>query len=948
MLRHESAESLALTFSQSTPNTVITKKYQQTLNSKGFRMHPYLSLQSPDRHSTPRFFSSEAVDKPVCNTDARNTADQTHAPNADASKQRFLSEPVYAPLHEPVLSYLHNWLHETGETHQQMDEPVASFHNYYDEVRSMSDSLIHNFKLHPYEILYQKASIPAAEIQSIIPLPLPLSGLDMANMSYALCRTLGGSQPQGLYAYKEALKLFMGQDGVHYFKRYEKDAAQRIGISPIDLTESDQIFSDDSVYTNNAMRYCSMINLAHQALNDTRKSVSLPQAKNMMKSYLKTNLELIANLRHASLLAVSTGEASAKSNAPEPPTNLKAIPLSLSLKTLQRPTWGSSSSHGIGPAALAEQFLQQLSLHHVERIHIKAYGSLGATGKPHNLHLNVICALRGIKPNDFNSDYGHVLTEWENTGTVTLANDRSVQLSFDWIPDEELRVDGIPHSLTIPNGIVFSAWDDQHNQLTELKGYSIGGGFALRSDEIIQSLNTSPDTGTTKPHQSDLAFRSAASLIRAMQSMNTNCLTEFWLAYEKQINHLDRDTLLEHAKTLTRLMINNTKYASRVPTAIPNIDHQLQAPIFARANILNHTTQFKRRLPNLAAQAAAGSMAVASTAGCVCWGNALQVPLGPTIGSAGVLPGVLIPFLTQHTGMDVNTTSTEELIQKLGDKALLDFFAGSTIGLILTKYQSSHAAASHGCMGEVGNSSIAGVMAYLNAMLADSKSMTTLEQVHNPFQVVKKQLVKTPVSETPVDEIAIGEVAVGEKSASPYDKAHKLNFEKLNTTLIAAQYVMHFYDGLTCTPAEGRVGSPCNVRNEQSFTPILTAALAVLSHNSTPKTLKDGKHIAEAFDRSAIEQDIIGRNMSTALRETDEEKVMTGTGDGLTTNGLTTNDLTTDAVMTDIEDLGLSHHTPRYATLSGPLMHKLESLLREQVSTNYPLQNDVPYKLDAF
>lgn len=721
------------------------------------------------------------------------------------------------------------------------DKKYELFTQFLQEAEKFTKQFTNKLLANRHSVLYQSRPNNQLAIDQLLPLPIPLSGVDMANKTYALCRATGGTKQQGYFAYKEILKLVMGQDAVKYFKQHQPADAKAIGLQRTDTSGQSYI----------AMRYGLIINLAAQSLNDERKGVHRPQVQNMLGAYFKANLEMLLSLRETSTHGPEAAPDSQKN------ININTIPLPLSAKTLMRPTWGSSSSHGMGPASLAEDFLKQLysaeqsrSVDPANEIIVKAYGSLGATGKAHNLHLNVICSLHGVKQEDLSSDYGQLLETWEKTGKVVLEDGRSATLRFEWIPEQELLMPSISDGYIAPNGIIFSAINPAGQTIVTHQGYSIGGGFTLTTDQIADFAKQ-PEVHKTDAPADRTAFRSAQTLLTAMEHNKSTNLTAYWLAYERSVNKTTEADLLKHTKRLATLILSNYKLAPKVPEKIANIDHQLQARIHAKAN-MNGIADEARQALSHASQAAAASMAVASTAGCVCWGKALQVPLSPTIGSAGVIPATFVPLIQKQTGLDVTHTPSDTLLAALGDQKLLDFFAGATIGLIMTKLQSSHAAAAHGCMGEVGNSSISATMGYLNAALEEP----------------------TPFVDT--------------NGTAPF---FAQNFGKLSKILNAAENVMHFYDGLTCTPIQGRVGSPCNVRNEQSFVPIMAAIDAADNTDvggGYPMVLQAAKH----FDQGALDQDIIGKRMSNALRETDEESILTGTGDGVL------------PTVRDIEDLG--------------------------------------------
>lgn len=156
---------------------------------------------------------------------------------------------------------------------------------------------------------------------------------------------------------------------------------------------------------------------------------------------------------------------------------------------------GPSSSHTVGPMKAALRFVQGLRadglLSQVHRIQIDLHGSLGATGRGHGSDRAVLMGLEGESPESVDPHLieGH-LQRIEVTRSLWLLRQQAItfnprsDLLFHWKP--------LPFH---PNGMVFTAFDQNKTLLRTRTYYSVGGGFVV--DQLAASidqlqLHTSP------------------------------------------------------------------------------------------------------------------------------------------------------------------------------------------------------------------------------------------------------------------------------------------------------------------------------------------------------------------------------------------------------------------------------------------------------------------------
>jgi L-serine dehydratase len=145
---------------------------------------------------------------------------------------------------------------------------------------------------------------------------------------------------------------------------------------------------------------------------------------------------------------------------------------------------GPSSSHTVGPMRAARLFVSKLAheglLPRCARVVSQLYGSLGATGKGHGSDKAVLLGLAGHEPDTVDVDAVPELLEAMRGGKcISLLGQHEV--AFNELLDLKFfRRETLPfHS----NGMRFTAFDEQGQELLSRTYYSVGGGFVV-SDEV--------------------------------------------------------------------------------------------------------------------------------------------------------------------------------------------------------------------------------------------------------------------------------------------------------------------------------------------------------------------------------------------------------------------------------------------------------------------------------
>src|SRR6185437_1659085 len=149
---------------------------------------------------------------------------------------------------------------------------------------------------------------------------------------------------------------------------------------------------------------------------------------------------------------------------------------------------GPSSSHTVGPmraaARFAERWLDEKGvLDRVARVQAELYGSLALTGRGHGTDKAVLLGFEGQHPDTVDPD--HIPQTLERIrgnrqlrvlGRHPIAFDEKRDLIFN-------KRQKLPFHT---NGMRFSAYDADGNELATRDYYSVGGGFVVNNDEAAE------------------------------------------------------------------------------------------------------------------------------------------------------------------------------------------------------------------------------------------------------------------------------------------------------------------------------------------------------------------------------------------------------------------------------------------------------------------------------
>jgi L-serine dehydratase len=360
---------------------------------------------------------------------------------------------------------------------------------------------------------------------------------------------------------------------------------------------------------------------------------------------------------------------------------------------------GPSSSHTLGPWRAAERFLAELReeglLENIERIKVDLYGSLSLTGRGHATDYAVMLGLSGQDPEYIPiEDISSIIKTIEETNIIMLGNERAIPFSF--------MVDIVFNKNFLPfhaNGLTFTAYIADSEYAATF--YSIGGGFVVKEER----------DNARKKHQIKCAFpfpiQNASELLDYTISENKK-ISEIVYANElsmRSAEFIDSE-LMRIWNTMLECMYIGCHSEGILPGGL-NVRRRafdMHQNLIGLANYSNpqewletiRKTEVKFR--QILKWVSCFALAV----------NEVNAALGrvvtaPTNGSAGVIPAVLMYYLTieNHSG---------------GPKEIKQFLmVAGEIGSIFKK-GATISAAMGGCQAEIGVSSAMAAAALCEVM----------------------------------------------------------------------------------------------------------------------------------------------------------------------------------------------------------------------------------------
>jgi L-serine dehydratase len=168
---------------------------------------------------------------------------------------------------------------------------------------------------------------------------------------------------------------------------------------------------------------------------------------------------------------------------------------------------GPSSSHTVGPMKAAGMFARGLRddglLPQVATVRVALYGSLGLTGPGHGSDKAVLLGLEGEEPATVDVDAVPTRLETiRQCGTIRLLGEYEIPFTIGQHLEFNRRRKLGYH----PNGMRFTASDDDGAVIRERAYYSVGGGFVADEDQAASAAGGSGGAAADRPPGPDLPY----------------------------------------------------------------------------------------------------------------------------------------------------------------------------------------------------------------------------------------------------------------------------------------------------------------------------------------------------------------------------------------------------------------------------------------------------------
>lgn len=373
---------------------------------------------------------------------------------------------------------------------------------------------------------------------------------------------------------------------------------------------------------------------------------------------------------------------------------------------------GPSSSHTLGPWRAAERFIAELKELNIfdktERVTVDLYGSLSLTGIGHATDLAVMLGLSGADPEYVPiDDISGIIDQIKQTNTLNLGN--AVQIQFNASENIVFNKNFLPFHA---NGLSFTAFYEGEEYVSTF--YSIGGGFVVKEESAANNENE--EIKATFPFPVDKADELLAFCKQENKSISE-------LVYENELSlrspeEIDRElmriwnTMLEciyigcHTEGTLPGGLNVRRRAYDTYQKLKG-DLPYNNPQEWLQTIRKTKVYFRQILKWVSCFALSVNEVNASLG---------RVVTAPTNGSAGVIPAVLMYYLTIEN-------------HKAGDKEIKQFLmVAGEIGSIFKK-GATISAAMGGCQAEIGVSSAMAAAALCELMGGTPEQVTVAAEI---------------------------------------------------------------------------------------------------------------------------------------------------------------------------------------------------------------------------
>jgi L-serine dehydratase len=368
---------------------------------------------------------------------------------------------------------------------------------------------------------------------------------------------------------------------------------------------------------------------------------------------------------------------------------------------------GPSSSHTVGPMRAAALFLGALRerrmLARVQRVEVRLYGSLSATGVGHGSDRAVIMGLMGDWPDRIDpAQIEPRINALLDSGQLLL--DGKLPVAFDWARDMLLLDENLPYH---PNAMTLTTFAVDGGVLHGGTYYSVGGGFVVDAEQAA--------TGQLDQDHTQLPydFSSGDELLRLCKEHGLR-VSELMMANEKawRSEAEIRSGLMRLWQAMRDCVEQGLKHEGILPGGL-NVKR--------RAAKLHRSLQEMSK-PNVIGSTLSGMEWVNLFALAVNEENAAggRMVTAPTNGAAGIIPAVLHYYV--------------RFSPAVSEADVVDYLLAAAAVGILCKKNASISGAEVGCQGEVGSAcamAAAGLAEILGATPEQLENAAEIGLEHN-------------------------------------------------------------------------------------------------------------------------------------------------------------------------------------------------------------------------
>ncbi|TDR41666.1 L-serine ammonia-lyase [Tahibacter aquaticus] len=369
---------------------------------------------------------------------------------------------------------------------------------------------------------------------------------------------------------------------------------------------------------------------------------------------------------------------------------------------------GPSSSHTVGPMRAGARFVshwleERGLLDRVARIRGELFGSLAHTGRGHGTDKAVLCGFEGEWPDRINPDIIEGAVERiRNSKRIRLLGKH--EIDFDEKRDLVFnKRQKLPYHT---NGMRFTAYGSNEEELATRDYYSVGGGFVVNHDEAAEDRIVPDTTPLPYPYHSgdELLQQCAESGKTIAEVVLANELS--WRS-EADI----RSGLLTIWKAMQACVARGIRESGVLPGGLKVVRRapNMQAELLARPEAALKDPLTILDWVNLYALAVNEENAAGG-----------RVVTAPTNGAAGIVPAVLHYF--------------DRFCPSASEDRIIDFLLTAGAIGILYKENASISGAEVGCQGEVGvacSMAAGGLTAALGGSIYQVENAAEIGMEHN-------------------------------------------------------------------------------------------------------------------------------------------------------------------------------------------------------------------------